>query len=264
MASRSKPTSARTWPPGCSGWRCMRQDEWDWSKQFSFYLGARWEAIDTRSDALPGQPQVANRSAVFAPLAHMVWKFPDAPRDQLRLSLTRSYRSPNLNQLIARRSTAADYDDTSQPNIATKPDRAGQPRAQARAGLGPGAGLRTLPGRRRRAQRQRLPAPHRRPDPHRAQHCAGAAAGRQRAALRGPAAERGQCRRRRAGAGSQGPPGRPVGRRAGRRAGHQPARQCQPDVEPRGRRGRAPTTGSKASRPGPPTWVPTGLSRACR
>ena len=103
------------------------QDEWEWSKQFSFYLGARWEAIDTRSDALLGQPAVANRSAVFAPLAHMVWKFPDAPRDQLRLSLTRSYRSPNLNQLIARPTTSPDHDDTSQPNTATKPDRLGNP-----------------------------------------------------------------------------------------------------------------------------------------
>ena len=101
------------------------QDEWEWSKQFSFYLGARWEAIDTRSDALPGEPAVANRSAVFAPLAHMVWKFPDAPRDQLRLSLTRSYRSPNLNQLIARPSWSADHEDLGQTNTASKPDRVG-------------------------------------------------------------------------------------------------------------------------------------------
>ncbi len=103
------------------------QDEWEWSKQFSFYAGARWEAIQTRSDALAGQAVVANRSAVFTPLAHMVWKFPDAPRDQLRLSLTRSYRSPNLNQLIARPTTSPDYDDTSKSNSATKPDRMGNP-----------------------------------------------------------------------------------------------------------------------------------------
>jgi iron complex outermembrane receptor protein len=103
------------------------QDEWEWSKQFSFYLGARWEAIDTRSDALPNQAAVANRSAVFAPLAHMVWKFPDAPRDQLRLSLTRSYRSPNLNQLIARPTWSSDYDDLGKTNTPTKPDRVGNP-----------------------------------------------------------------------------------------------------------------------------------------
>ena len=103
------------------------QDEWEWSKQFSFYLGARWEAIDTRSDALQNRAAVANRSAVFAPLAHMVWKFPESPRDQLRLSLTRSYRSPNLNQLIARPSWSTEYEDLSKTNTASKPDRVGNP-----------------------------------------------------------------------------------------------------------------------------------------
>ena len=69
---------------------------------------------------------MANRSGVFAPLAHMVWKFPDAPRDQLRASLTRSYRSPNLSQLVGRYTTNADY-DSSLTNIASKPDRVGNP-----------------------------------------------------------------------------------------------------------------------------------------
>lgn len=103
------------------------QDEWAWSKQFSFYLGARWEGIETRSDALQNRAAVANRSGVFAPLAHMVWKFPDAPRDQLRASLTRSYRSPNLSQLVGRYTTHPDYDDLSKPNIESKPDRVGNP-----------------------------------------------------------------------------------------------------------------------------------------
>ncbi len=104
------------------------QDEWDWSKTFSFYLGARWEGIDTSSDAALGQSAVSNRSQVFTPLAHMVWKFADAPRDQLRLSLTRSYRSPNLNQLVARPSYAALYrDNLDAPNTASHPDRVGNP-----------------------------------------------------------------------------------------------------------------------------------------
>lgn len=103
------------------------QDEWEWSKQFSFYLGARWEGIETRSDALQNRAAVANRSAVFAPLAHMVWKFPDAPRDQLRASLTRSYRSPNLSQLVARYTTHPDADDPKLENIASRPDRVGNP-----------------------------------------------------------------------------------------------------------------------------------------
>lgn len=99
------------------------QDEWEWSKQFSFYVGARWEAIETRSDS--AQDQVSNRSAVLTPLAHMVWKLPDRPRDQVRLSLTRSYRSPDTNQLIARPAISTLYPDLTVANQPTSPDRGG-------------------------------------------------------------------------------------------------------------------------------------------
>ena len=101
------------------------QDEWDWSPNFSFYAGARWEAIATASDS--ALSRVRNRSAVFTPLAHLVWKLPDAPRDQVRLSLTRSYRSPNTNQLISRPAISQLYPDLDRPNQPTNPDRAGNP-----------------------------------------------------------------------------------------------------------------------------------------
>ncbi len=101
------------------------QDEWEWSKSFSFYLGARWEAIATSSDS--ALDRVSNRSAVFTPLAHMVWKLPDTPRDQIRASLTRSYRSPDTNQLIARPAISTYYPDLSAGNQPTHPDRAGNP-----------------------------------------------------------------------------------------------------------------------------------------
>lgn len=101
------------------------QDEWEWSKDFSFYVGARWEAITTSSDS--AVDRVRNRSAVFTPLAHLVWKLPDAPRDQIRLSLTRSYRSPDTQQLIARPSVSPLYPDLDAPNQPTHPDRAGNP-----------------------------------------------------------------------------------------------------------------------------------------
>ena len=99
------------------------QDEWDLGKRLSFSLGARWEAINTRSDS--AVKQVNNRSAVFTPLAHMVWKLPDSPRDQLRLSLTRSYRSPTTSQLIARPTISQIDSNTNIGNQPTHPDRAG-------------------------------------------------------------------------------------------------------------------------------------------
>ena len=96
------------------------QDEWEWSKTFSFYAGLRWEGIETRSDS--AQQSVSNRSSVLTPLLHMVWKLPDAPRDQVRLGLTRSYKSPTTSQLIARPTLSM------RPNDETNPDRAGNPR----------------------------------------------------------------------------------------------------------------------------------------
>ena len=101
------------------------QDEWDWSPTFSFYAGARWEAIGTASESSQGR--VSHRSAVLTPLAHMVWKLPDAPRDQIRLSLTRSYRSPDTNQLIGRLTRNSQSRDPSFENTPTTPDRAGNP-----------------------------------------------------------------------------------------------------------------------------------------
>jgi outer membrane receptor for ferrienterochelin and colicins len=104
------------------------QDEWDWSKQLSFYVGARWEGIQTRADADSGP--VSNRSSVFTPLAHLAWKLPDSPRDQVRASLTRSYRAPNTNQLIGRQlvnALAPVGDDRQGGNSFDRPDRAGNP-----------------------------------------------------------------------------------------------------------------------------------------
>jgi outer membrane receptor for ferrienterochelin and colicins len=95
------------------------QDEWEWSKTYSFYAGLRWEGIETRSDS--ALESVRNRSSVLTPLVHMVWKLPDAPRDQVRLGLTRSYRAPNTSDLIARPRIS-----TGENNPAN-PDRAGNP-----------------------------------------------------------------------------------------------------------------------------------------
>ncbi len=79
------------------------QDDWNVGKQWSFYAGLRWEAITTESTAK--NYVVSNTSRVLTPLFHALYKFSDDPkksRDQIRLSLTRSYRSPELNDVIAR------------------------------------------------------------------------------------------------------------------------------------------------------------------
>jgi len=94
------------------------QDEWEITPQWSAYAGARWEGIRTTSDRSEGA--VSNTSKVFSPLLHAVWKIPGHEKDQVRASLTKSYKSPNVQDLIA-----APF--LSRLNSATSPDRIGNP-----------------------------------------------------------------------------------------------------------------------------------------
>lgn len=96
------------------------QDEWNVGKQWDFYAGARWEGIRTQSTA--ANYDVSNRSSVFTPLAHARVKLDERGREMLRFSLTRSYRSPDLQDLIARPSINSQV-----PQQANTPDRAGNP-----------------------------------------------------------------------------------------------------------------------------------------
>jgi iron complex outermembrane receptor protein len=101
------------------------QDEWRLSPHWSASAGLRWEAITTRGDADAGV-RPTNRSSVATPLLHAVWKPDPKGRDQLRISLTRSYRAPALGTLIARPSINSKY-PAGGPNTPTSPDRVGNP-----------------------------------------------------------------------------------------------------------------------------------------
>jgi iron complex outermembrane receptor protein len=94
------------------------QDEWDITPQWGVYLGARWEGIRTTSDRSSGT--ISNTSSVFSPLFHAVYRIPGKERDQVRMSLTRSYKSPNVQDLIA-------LPALSRNNGSTNPDRTGNP-----------------------------------------------------------------------------------------------------------------------------------------
>lgn len=100
------------------------QDEWDPSPQWSSYFGARWEEIETLSDAASNP--VRNNSRVLNPLAQGVWRFDAPKRDQIRIALTQSYRAPTTQNLVARPGLNTLY-PVPGPNPATSPDRAGNP-----------------------------------------------------------------------------------------------------------------------------------------
>jgi iron complex outermembrane receptor protein len=96
----------------------------------------RWEGISTRGDTGQGE-RPTNRSSVWTPLLHAVYKPDPKSRDQVRISLTRSYRSPQLAALIARPGINRDFITCAQPaagfpqcpidqtNRETYPDSAG-------------------------------------------------------------------------------------------------------------------------------------------
>ncbi len=101
------------------------QDEWELSPQWSTYLGLRSERINTQSRGLT-EP-VQNLSQVTTPLWHLNYKIDPKGRDMVRASLTRSYKAPELNALLARPSLSSLFVDTRLPNTEASPDRRGNP-----------------------------------------------------------------------------------------------------------------------------------------
>lgn len=110
------------------------QDEWQLSRTWSGHAGLRWEGIRTEGDPGDGS-RPGNRSSVFTPLLHALYKPDPRSRDQLRISLTRSYRSPTLANLVARPSVSSRY-PVSGGNTPTSPDRAGNPELQPELATG--------------------------------------------------------------------------------------------------------------------------------
>ncbi len=99
------------------------QDEWAINPNWSAHAGLRWEAIATHGSGEDGSIPT-NTSRVLSPLAHAVWRPDPKSRDQIRMSLTRSYKAPTLQNLIARPGISARY-PVSGSNTSVSPDRAG-------------------------------------------------------------------------------------------------------------------------------------------
>lgn len=101
------------------------QDEWEISPQWSTYLGLRSERIQTQSRGLADP--VRNTGQVTTPLWHLNYKLDPKGRDLIRASLTRSYKAPELNALLARPALSSLFTDTARPNTEAAPDRRGNP-----------------------------------------------------------------------------------------------------------------------------------------
>ncbi len=100
-------------------WAVYGQDEFKINSQWSAYGGLRHEALLTEGTVNGVLKQ--NDSGVWTPLLHAVFKPDPQKRDQIRMGLTRSYKTPSLYQLVAR------YVPSLGDNSWTQPDRTGNP-----------------------------------------------------------------------------------------------------------------------------------------
>jgi iron complex outermembrane receptor protein len=97
------------------------QDEWQLSPNWSTHLGARYEQLTTEGNTSSGD--VTHRNSVFTPLLHAMWRPNPDSRDQVRMSLTRSFKTPSMPTLLARRTYARDEtsptnaDSVGNPNL---------------------------------------------------------------------------------------------------------------------------------------------------
>ena len=110
------------------------QDEWNITPQWAAHAGLRVEGITTEGEGANGVVD-KNASRVATPLLHAVWRPDPKGRDQVRASLSRSYRSPNLNQLIGR----PGLNNVNPPpgnNTELTADSAGNPKLRPEVALG--------------------------------------------------------------------------------------------------------------------------------
>lgn len=115
------------------------QDEWRLQPGLELYLGLRWEGLNTEVTGLNFSP-VRQRSSVPSPVAQLVWKLPDRPKEQLRLALARTYKAPAPASLVPRRYTVNNGNSPSNPdqqgNPALRPELAWGLDAAYEAGFG--------------------------------------------------------------------------------------------------------------------------------
>ena len=101
------------------------QDEWQISPQWSATLGLRHENIATQSTGM--DVDLRNTSAVLTPMLHLAYKLNASGKDLIRASLTRSYKAPDINALLARPTPNSLYADLGQSNTVLAPDSVGNP-----------------------------------------------------------------------------------------------------------------------------------------
>jgi iron complex outermembrane receptor protein len=105
------------------------QDEWQLTPHWATHLGARYEGLTTHGNTSDGD--VSNHNSIFTPLMHAMWRPNPDSRDQVRMSLTKSFKTPTMPTLLARRTYTRDGQ-----NSETNPDVSGNPNLKPEVATG--------------------------------------------------------------------------------------------------------------------------------
>jgi iron complex outermembrane receptor protein len=111
---------------GARQWRSAfyTQDEWQINPQWGTYAGLRYEHLDTHGNN--GLMQSVNQSTVLSPMLHAMWRPEPDSKDQVRMSLTRSYKATPISSLMAPYLRTS-QDSTNGSNGPSDPDTVGNP-----------------------------------------------------------------------------------------------------------------------------------------
>lgn len=104
------------------------QDEWILRPGWSVYTGARWEGVETKT-AGTTYAEARSRSSVFSPLIQSLYKLPGKGERQVRLALTRTYKTPATEDLVPARIPSIN-------NSPSEPDVVGNPALGAELATG--------------------------------------------------------------------------------------------------------------------------------
>lgn len=104
------------------------QDDWTITPAWSAYFGVRWEGILIRTEGNTF-PTAHSRSAVWSPLFQTLYKLPGTKGDQVRFALSRTYKAPDLLNLLPLRFKSGN-------NTQTNPDMLGNPNLQPELAFG--------------------------------------------------------------------------------------------------------------------------------
>lgn len=94
------------------------QDEWAVSPRLQAYLGLRWEGLRTATEGR-ALAQVSSTSSVLSPITQLLWKL--GGKDQLRFSLSRTYKAPAVRNLVPRRYTVNNANGPTNPDVRGNP-----------------------------------------------------------------------------------------------------------------------------------------------